>query len=66
MLNFLKSIKDLFCNSELNNLKTKQTDEELMELTRTQLIELGASESVKLHKGLVKKEMVRRIQKARV
>jgi hypothetical protein len=66
MLNFLKSIKDLFCNSELNDLKTKQTDEELMELTRTQLIELGASESVKLHKGLVKKEMVRRIQKARV
>lgn len=66
MLNFLKSIKDLFCNSELNNLKTKQTDAELMELTRTQLIELGASESVKLHKGLVKKEMVRRIQKARV
>ncbi len=66
MLNFLKSIKDLFCNSELNDLKTKQTDEELMELTRTQLIELGASESVKLHKGFVKKEMVRRIQKARV
>jgi len=66
MLNFLKSIKDLFCNSELNDLKTGQTDEELMELTRTQLIELGASESVKLHKGLVKKEMVRRIQKARV
>jgi hypothetical protein len=66
MLNFLKSIKDLFCNSELNDLKTKQTDEELMELTRTQLIELGASESVKLHKGLVKKEMVRRIQRARV
>lgn len=66
MLNFLKSIKDLFCNSELNDLKTKQTDTELMELTRTQLIELGASESVKLHKGLVKKEMVRRIQKARV
>ena len=66
MLNFLKSIKDLFCNSELNDLKTKQTDEELMELTRTQLIELGASESVKLHKVLVKKEMVRRIQKARV
>jgi len=66
MLNFLKSIKGLFCNSELNDLKTGQTDEELMELTRTQLIELGASESVKLHKGLVKKEMVRRIQKARV
>ena len=66
MLNFLKSIKDLFCNSELNDLKTKQTDEELMELTRTQLIELGASESVKLHKVLVKKEMVRRRQKARV